>query len=130
MRENLNGLNMRPTRLLFAFLALLGTACATTSAERPASTPRSAAVAEPRAFLWEVTRPDAPDKRLYLTGSVHLGRPGQFLFHIDQPGAFILCDPLHRNACHHGNHLCQGNAPNRDRQDAGGRHSPRERLQT
>ncbi|HYO59126.1 TraB/GumN family protein [Archangium sp.] len=71
---------MRPTRLLLAFLALLGTACATTSTEVPASTPRSAAVAERRAFLWEVTRPGAPDKRLYLTGSVHLGRPGQFVF--------------------------------------------------
>lgn len=71
---------MRPTRLLLAFLALLGTACATASAERPASTPRSAAVAEQRAFLWEVMRPGAPDKRLYLTGSVHLGRPGQFVF--------------------------------------------------
>ncbi|HYO54063.1 TraB/GumN family protein [Archangium sp.] len=71
---------MRPTRLLLAFLALLGTACATTSAEVPASTPRSAAVAEPRAFLWEVTRPGAPDKPLYFTGSVHLGRPGQFVF--------------------------------------------------
>ncbi|MFY0571107.1 TraB/GumN family protein [Archangium lansingense] len=80
MRATLNGPNMRPTRLFLAFLALLGTACATTSAEVPASTPRSAAVAERRAFLWEVTRPGTPDKRLYLTGSVHLGRPGQFVF--------------------------------------------------
>lgn len=80
MRTTLNGPNMRPTRLLLAFLALLGTACATTSADRPASTPQSAAAAEQRAFLWEVTRPGAPDKRLYLTGSVHLGRPGQFVF--------------------------------------------------
>lgn len=71
---------MRPTRLLLALLALLGTACATTSTQAPEATPRSAAVAEQRAFLWEVTRPDAPDKRLYLTGSVHLGRPGQFVF--------------------------------------------------
>jgi hypothetical protein len=79
MRASLNGPTMRPNRLLLAFLALLGTACATTSAERPAST-SSAAVTEQRAFLWEVTRPGAPDKRLYLTGSVHLGRPGQFVF--------------------------------------------------
>lgn len=79
MRGTLNGLNMRPNRLLLAFLALLGTACATASAERSATTPRSAAVAEQRAFLWEVTRPGAPDKRLYLTGSVHLGQPGQFV---------------------------------------------------
>jgi hypothetical protein len=80
MRATLNGPTMRPTRLLLAFLALLGTACATTPAQRPASAQPSAAVAEPRAFLWEVTRPGTPDKRLYLTGSVHLGRPGQFVF--------------------------------------------------
>ncbi|HEX8440298.1 TraB/GumN family protein [Archangium sp.] len=71
---------MRPTRLFLALLALLGTACATTAREVLASTSSSAAVAEQRAFLWEVTRPGAPDKPLYLTGSVHMGRPGQFVF--------------------------------------------------
>jgi uncharacterized protein len=72
---------MRPTRLLLALVALLGTACATTPArDVSASLASSAAVAQPRAFLWEVTRPGAPDKPLYLTGSVHLGRPGQFVF--------------------------------------------------
>lgn len=71
---------MRPTRLLLALLALLGTACATPPAQRPAATARPATVAEPRAFLWEVTHPGAPDRRLYLTGSIHLGRPGQFVF--------------------------------------------------
>ncbi|HEX5746267.1 MAG TPA: TraB/GumN family protein [Archangium sp.] len=83
---------MRPNRLLLAFLALLGTACATTSAERPAST--SSAVTEQRAFLWEVTRPGAPDKRLYLTGSVHLGRPGQFVFPPSMEAAFARSQAL------------------------------------
>lgn len=71
---------MRPTRLLLALVALLGTACATTPARDVSASPASSAVAQPRAFLWEVTRPGAPDKPLYLTGSVHLGRPGQFVF--------------------------------------------------
>lgn len=72
---------MRPTRLLLALVALLGTACATTPARDVSASPApSAVVAQPRAFLWEVTRPGAPDKPLYLTGSVHLGRPGQFVF--------------------------------------------------
>jgi uncharacterized protein YbaP (TraB family) len=72
---------MRLNRLLLAFVALLATACATTPARDVSSSPApSAAVAQPRAFLWEVTRPGAPDKPLYLTGSVHLGRPGQFVF--------------------------------------------------
>lgn len=94
MRETFNGPNMRPTRLLLLFLSLLGTACATTSAEVPASAPRSAAVAERRAFLWEVTRPGAPDKRLYLTGSVHLGRPGQFVFPPSLEAAFARSQAL------------------------------------
>ncbi|REG26591.1 hypothetical protein ATI61_111140 [Archangium gephyra] len=94
MRAPLNGPTMRLNRLLLAFLALLGTACATTPAERPASTPSSAAVAERRAFLWEVTRPGAPDKRLYLTGSVHLGRPGQFVFPPSLTAAFARSQAL------------------------------------
>lgn len=71
---------MRLNRLFLALLALLGTACATTPAKDVSSAPQSAAVAQQRAFLWEVTRQGAPDKPLYLTGSVHLGRPGQFVF--------------------------------------------------
>lgn len=72
---------MRLTRLLLALLAVFGTACATTPArDVPVSAPQPAAVARPLAFLWEVTRPGAPDKPLYLTGSVHLGKPGQFVF--------------------------------------------------
>jgi uncharacterized protein YbaP (TraB family) len=71
---------MRPTRLFLALLALLGTACATPAKQVPDATPSSASVAKQRAFLWEVTRPGAPDKPLYLTGSVHLGKPGQFVF--------------------------------------------------
>jgi hypothetical protein len=70
---------MHPTRLFLALLALLGTACATTAKQVPASAAPSA-VTEQRAFLWEVTRPGSPDKVLYLTGSVHMGRPGQFVF--------------------------------------------------
>ncbi|OJH34376.1 TraB/GumN family protein [Cystobacter ferrugineus] len=65
---------MRPLRLPLLLVALLATACATTSAQAPA------VVARPPAFLWEVTRPGAPDKPLYLTGSIHLGLPGQFTF--------------------------------------------------
>ncbi|WNG24250.1 TraB/GumN family protein [Cystobacter fuscus] len=68
---------MRPLRLPLLLVALLATACATTSAQAPAA---AAAVAQPPAFLWEVTRPGAPDKPLYLTGSIHLGLPGQFTF--------------------------------------------------
>ncbi|HEX8539233.1 MAG TPA: TraB/GumN family protein [Cystobacter sp.] len=70
---------MRPLRLPLLLAALLATACATTSAQAPAPPP-SAAAAQPPAFLWEVTRPGAPDKPLYLTGSIHLGLPGQFTF--------------------------------------------------
>ncbi|ATB36441.1 hypothetical protein CYFUS_001855 [Cystobacter fuscus] len=67
---------MRLLRLPLFLVALLATACATPSAQAPAT----AAVAQPPAFLWEVTRPGAPDKPLYLTGSIHLGLPGQFTF--------------------------------------------------
>jgi uncharacterized protein YbaP (TraB family) len=70
---------MRPTRLLLSLVALLATACATTSAQAPATSPPATPM-ERRAFLWEVTRPGAPDKPLYLTGSIHLGLPGQFTF--------------------------------------------------
>ncbi|MET0403617.1 MAG: TraB/GumN family protein [Cystobacter sp.] len=68
---------MRSFRLPSLLVALLATACATP----PARPPTSAAPAAQRlAFLWEVTKPDAPDRPLYLTGSVHLGKPGQFVF--------------------------------------------------
>lgn len=40
----------------------------------------AAGVLRPKAFLWEVTRPEAPDRPLYLTGSIHVGRPEQFQF--------------------------------------------------
>ncbi len=85
--------NMRLIRLSLALLALLGTACATTGRDVSASTPQSA-VAEQRAFLWEVTRPEAPDKPLYLTGSVHLGRPGQFVFPPSLDAAFARSQVL------------------------------------
>ncbi len=85
---------MRPTRLLLALLALLGTACATTAKQVPASAPQSAAVAEQRAFLWEVTRPGTPDKVLYLTGSIHMGQPGQFAFPPSMEAAFARSQAL------------------------------------
>ncbi|WP_158502104.1 TraB/GumN family protein [Vitiosangium sp. GDMCC 1.1324] len=85
---------MRLNRLLLALLSLLGTACATTPARDVSSTSQPAAVAEQRAFLWEVTRPGTPDKPLYLTGSVHLGRPGQFVFPPSMEAALVRSQAL------------------------------------
>ena len=59
-----------PTRLLAASVAALLAACATA---RPAVPPK------PVAFLWEVTRPGSSGKPLYLTGSIHAGKPGQLV---------------------------------------------------
>lgn len=77
---------MRPhssSRLLALCAALLSlTACAARQAASPPAPapPVAARPAAPKAFLWEVTRPDEPDRPLYLTGSIHAGRPGQFAF--------------------------------------------------
>ncbi|WP_434387484.1 TraB/GumN family protein [Melittangium boletus] len=67
---------MYPSRWLLPLVALLTTACATT----PAPPPEAADGAASRAFLWEVTRPETPDRPLYLTGSIHVGKPGQYAF--------------------------------------------------
>lgn len=83
---------MRALRLLPVFLALLVTACATPAWRTRVSAAPPAGV--PRAFLWEVTRPEAPDKPLYLTGSVHLGKPGQFVFPPSMEAAFARSQKL------------------------------------
>lgn len=80
----------RPVRLLLALLALVGSACAST----PAGSRQGAGAGGSRAFLWEVTRPGAPDKPLFLTGSVHVGRPGQFVFPPSLEAAFARSDVL------------------------------------
>jgi uncharacterized protein YbaP (TraB family) len=71
---------MRPcfvNRLAAAAAMLLAlAACAAPRELRPSASRAST----PKAFLWEVTRPDAPDRPLYLTGSIHAGRPEQFKF--------------------------------------------------
>jgi uncharacterized protein len=67
-------------RALLVPVALLA-ACAASRAARlvaPPAPPPPAAAPAPRAFLWEVTRPGAPDRPLLVTGSVHAGKPGQF----------------------------------------------------
>jgi uncharacterized protein YbaP (TraB family) len=61
-------------------LLLLVAACAAPRASVPPAQAQAQAAAEPRALLWEITRPGAPDKPLYLTGSIHVGRPDQFVF--------------------------------------------------
>jgi uncharacterized protein len=55
-------------------LALFTASCATTPATQ---TPGWREDAEKKAFLWEVTAADAPDRPLYLTGTVHAGRSGE-----------------------------------------------------
>lgn len=69
--------SMPPPRWLGPLVAVLA-ACAAPGASRVAA-PRVAPAPAPgpRAFLWEVTRPDAPERPLYLTGAVHAGRPGE-----------------------------------------------------
>jgi len=62
--------------LAAALLAL--SACAGSAAgKQPWPAPRPA---EPKAFLWEITKPGAAGQPLYLTGSIHAGQPGQFTF--------------------------------------------------
>ncbi len=82
---------MRFPRLSPLLLALLAAACAAPAKYAP---PTTAAAEAPRAFLWEVTRPEAPDKPLYLTGSVHLGKPGQFIFPPSMEAAFARSQAL------------------------------------
>jgi len=67
----------RSTALAAVLLAL--SACAAPRAAKE-PWPSAAPSAARKAFLWEVTRADAPDRPLYLTGSIHAGRPGQFTF--------------------------------------------------
>jgi hypothetical protein len=68
---------LRPAAAAAALLVL--SACAAPQAAKQ-PWPAGAGGPGPRAFLWEVTRPDGAGKPLYLTGSVHVGRPGQFVF--------------------------------------------------
>ncbi|MFT3912768.1 MAG: TraB/GumN family protein [Anaeromyxobacteraceae bacterium] len=71
----------RPTVRAVALLAagLLSGACAGPQAAKQAW-PAAGPASEARAFLWEVTRPDGVGRPLYLSGSVHVGKPGQFTF--------------------------------------------------
>ncbi len=69
----------RWSSVLAAPLLAVLLACAGAKAERSPLTPavlQPAAIPERRAFLWEITRSDIPDRPLYLTGSVHVGQPG------------------------------------------------------
>lgn len=76
-------------------LVLLVVACvAPTRAVPPPEASSAAAPVASRAFLWEVTRPGAPDKPLFLTGSVHLGKPGQFVFPLSMELAFSRSQAL------------------------------------
>ncbi|BDG04654.1 TraB/GumN family protein [Anaeromyxobacter oryzae] len=73
----------RPSRTsaALALSAALLSALSACAGARPAPAAAPVAVAAapaPRAFLWEITRPDAPGRPLYLTGSMHLGRDETF----------------------------------------------------
>jgi uncharacterized protein len=66
-------------RALLVLVALLAACAASRTARLDAPpAPSPAGAPAPGAFLWEVTRPDAPDRPLLVTGSVHAGKPGQF----------------------------------------------------
>ncbi|MCI0570432.1 MAG: TraB/GumN family protein [Myxococcaceae bacterium] len=85
---------MRLNRLLVALLLTSTFGCATASKEAASTAVQPAALAEKRAFLWEVTRPEAPDRPLYLTGSVHVGQPGRFVFPPSLEAAFARANAL------------------------------------
>lgn len=70
----------RPGPRPAAAVALLAlAACAGPQAAKQAW-PAGTGAPAPMAFLWKVTRPDGAGRPLYLTGSIHAGRPGQFVF--------------------------------------------------
>jgi len=87
---------MRAFRSALLLLLLSAASCATSRAgpssaadrsieAKPKSGPARIDSAAPpaeerRAILWEVTRPGAPERPLYLTGSIHVGKPDQFPF--------------------------------------------------
>lgn len=69
-------------RIVKGFVATAVLALCACATPRGGAEPRPslAGASRPKAFLWEVTRPEAPDRPLYLTGSIHVGRPEQFKF--------------------------------------------------
>ncbi|MBI5544856.1 MAG: TraB/GumN family protein [Deltaproteobacteria bacterium] len=77
-------------RLIRLSLLLLAAGCATPNAIAPQVQPSTASAVrdEPRALLWEIARAEAPDRPLYLTGSIHLGRPDQLAFPPSVEAAF------------------------------------------
>jgi uncharacterized protein YbaP (TraB family) len=81
---------MRQSPLLLVLLIALSAGCATTQS----STPAASTSPSRRAFLWEVTRPGAPDRPLYLAGSVHVGQPGQFSLPPSLEAAFARAQAL------------------------------------
>ena len=88
---------MRLLRLALLPLAfLLGCAAPRAAvppgAQKPAAA--SATASEPRALLWAVTRPGAPDHPLYLTGSIHVGKPDLFAFAPSIEAAFARSTAL------------------------------------
>ncbi len=77
---------MRSFRGFLAPLALLALSCAS-AAPAPAREGK-------RALLWEITRPGAPAHPLYLTGSIHMGKPEQFKLPPAAEAAFARADAL------------------------------------
>jgi uncharacterized protein len=88
---------MRPLRLALLSLALL-LGCAASRSAAPTGAQKaavaSAAATEPRALLWAITRPGAPDHPLYLTGSIHVGKPDLFAFAPSIEAAFARSTAL------------------------------------
>lgn len=97
---------MRALRSAPLFLLLAAVSCATSRAgttstpegaagsPQPAGPAKAAAAEGPRAILWEVTRPGAPERPLYLTGSIHVGKPDQFPFPPSLDAAFARSTAL------------------------------------
>jgi uncharacterized protein len=84
----------RAPRLAFAAALLAATAACAGARPSPAPAPIAAAASAPRAFLWEVTRPGAPDRPLFLTGSMHAGRPETFALPPSFEAAFARAQAL------------------------------------
>lgn len=83
---------LRPARL--ALLAVALAACAAPRTAAPPPAPAAAPRPIAKAFLWEVTRPGQPDRPLYLTGSMHLARPGAFALPPSFEAALARADAL------------------------------------